>query len=971
MGNTKKLLLIGWDAADWKVIHNLMDQGKLPTIKHLVENGVMGNLRTLIPMFSPMLWTSIATGKRPFKHGICGFYEPTVDEKNVQPMTNISRKCKAIWNILNQQDLESLVVGWWPSHPAEPINGVMVSDYFHKAPRKPGDPWNLLPSSVYPRELLKEVAEFRVHPLEMRPEHILPFVPEAPEIDQSKDPRLSSIMRMLAECTTIHATSTYLLETQPWDFCAIYNDAIDHFCHGFMKFYPPQQATVNDRDFRLYHQVVASIYVYHDMMLKRLLELADEETTVLLVSDHGFHPDHLRPTKISTEPAGPAKEHREFGIFLAMGPGIKKDHVIHGANLLDVAPTILSLFGLPVGDDMDGQVLTDLFVAEPEVKSIPSWEDVAGNDGQHPADMKMESAESKAALDQLVALGYIDPPSENTEDQVAKSKTELDYNLARSYMDAEMHGEAIPLLNRLYLTHPLEYRFGVQLCNCLKAMGRIDELEQVVNHLNASWRQAAEVAKTKIREIAKIVKQRRAHFLELKKLEDQDEGQDQAPNPNGRPKIIDENERFAIRKLRAVARGNPQTLDYLAAVVAVSKDDFEQALECLERAELTKSPNPGFQYHVGNVYLGLQRFDDAERSFQRALEFDENHANSLMGLCRTYLEMNRSEQALGFGRQAVGLNFHFPLGHYFYATARLKTGDVTGAITSLKTAVEQNPNFAQAHELLTQIYSQSQIDAELAKVHQVAAKSVEVENEEVLGQYEPIELPDLEQIDLAAELPGLSDGINSEFLRPLAQPKIQPDQTTDDLPSVVIVSGLPRSGTSMMMQMLVAGGLEPFTDRKRSADENNPNGYFEADVVKQIAKNNAWINQCGSKVVKVVAPLIQYLPQAANYKVVLMERSIDEVLSSQYSMLMRLNQELPDAQQIEREKETLAKVFKFQLRQAVNLLRVHGHELMTVSFAQAMQNPMEIAEKVGQFVGCTDIEKMKATVDPTLHRERK
>ena len=967
MGNSKKLMLIGWDAADWKVIHNLMDQGKLPTIKHLVENGVMGNIRTLIPMFSPMLWTSIATGKRPFKHGICGFYEPTVDEKNVQPMTNISRKCKAIWNILNQQDLESLVVGWWPSHPAEPINGVMVSDYFHKAPRKPGDAWNLLPSSVHPREMLKEVAEFRVHPLEMQPEHILPFVPEAQEIDQTKDPRLSSIMRMLAECTTIHATSTYLLETQPWDFCAIYNDAIDHFCHGFMKFYPPQQATVNDRDFRFYHQVVSSIYVYHDMMLKRLLELADEETTVILVSDHGFHPDHLRPTKISTEPAGPAKEHREFGIFLAMGPGIKKDHVIHGANLLDVTPTILSLLGLPIGDDMDGQVLTDIFIREPEIQSIPSWEGVAGNDGQHPADMKMESAESKAALDQLVALGYIDPPSENTEDQVAKSKTELDYNLARSYMDAEMHGDAIPLLNQLYLNHPLEYRFGVQLCNCLKAMGRIGELEQVVNHLNASWRKAADVAKSKIREIAKIVKQRRAHFLELKKLEDQE----QATIPNGRPKIIDENERFAIRKLRAVARGNPQTLDYLAAVVAISKDDFEQALVLLERAELTTSTNPGFQYHVGNVYLGLDRFKDAERAFQRALEIDENHANSLMGLCRTCLEMNRSEQALDFGRQSVGLNFHFPLGHYFYATARLKTGDVAGAIKSLTTAVEQNPNFVQAHELLAQIYSKSQIDEELAKQHQSAATSVEMQNENVLDQYEPIELPDVEQIDLAAELPGLSDGTNEEFLRPLAQPKVQSEKNAEALPSVVIVSGLPRSGTSMMMQMLVAGGLKPFNDQKRSADENNPKGYFEAEVVKQITKNNAWINECDSKVVKVVAPLIQYLPQAAKYKVILMERSIDEVLASQYAMLQRLNEKVPDPEQVEREKEALAKVFNFQLRQAVNLLRVHGHELMTISFARAMNNPLEIAEKVGRFVGCEDIEKMKKAVDPTLYRERK
>ena len=98
-------------------------------------------------------------------------------------MTNVSRKCKAIWNILNQNDLRSLVVGWWPSHPAEPIDGVMVSDFFHKAPRKPGDPWRLMDKCVHPEELTSELSEFRVHPLEMTAEEILPFLPDGADID--------------------------------------------------------------------------------------------------------------------------------------------------------------------------------------------------------------------------------------------------------------------------------------------------------------------------------------------------------------------------------------------------------------------------------------------------------------------------------------------------------------------------------------------------------------------------------------------------------------------------------------------------------------------------------------------------------------------------------------------------------------------------------------------------------------------
>ena len=87
----KKVLLIGWDAADWQVITPLLDQGKMPNLQKLVEQGTMGNLATLYPDLSPMLWTSIATGKYPFKHGICGFTEPDPHGNGIRPITNLSR----------------------------------------------------------------------------------------------------------------------------------------------------------------------------------------------------------------------------------------------------------------------------------------------------------------------------------------------------------------------------------------------------------------------------------------------------------------------------------------------------------------------------------------------------------------------------------------------------------------------------------------------------------------------------------------------------------------------------------------------------------------------------------------------------------------------------------------------------------------------------------------------------------------
>ena len=128
----KKVLIIGWDAADWKIINPLLDAGLMPSLESLINKGVMGDLATLDPVLSPILWTSIATGKTGDKHGILNFVEPVPDQIELRPVTSTSRKCKALWNILSQNNLKSNIIGWWPSNPAEPINGVMVSNFFQK-----------------------------------------------------------------------------------------------------------------------------------------------------------------------------------------------------------------------------------------------------------------------------------------------------------------------------------------------------------------------------------------------------------------------------------------------------------------------------------------------------------------------------------------------------------------------------------------------------------------------------------------------------------------------------------------------------------------------------------------------------------------------------------------------------------------------------------------------------------------------
>ena len=331
----KKVLLIGWDAADWKVIEPLMEAGEMPNLQKLVDGGVMGNIATLQPVLSPMLWTSIATGKRAYKHGIHGFSEPCPNTGAIRPITNLSRSTKAVWNILNQNDKKCNVIGWWPSYPAEPLSGMMVADQFKTPPPNHEAPWPLRPGMVHPAELSEHVAPLRISPYELEEEHLLPFVPNAAKIDQEKDQRLVAVAKSIAECSSVHAVATAAMQLEPWDFMAVYYDAIDHFSHGFMKYHPPKQDHISDDDYEMFKDVVNSAYRYHDMMLGVLMHLAGEDTTIILMSDHGFHSDHLRPVSLPNEPAGPADEHRHHGILVVNGPGIKKDELVYGASLLD------------------------------------------------------------------------------------------------------------------------------------------------------------------------------------------------------------------------------------------------------------------------------------------------------------------------------------------------------------------------------------------------------------------------------------------------------------------------------------------------------------------------------------------------------------------------------------------------------------------------------------------------------------
>src|SRR5262249_36786519 len=155
-------------------------------------------------------------------------------------------------------------------------NGVMVSNHFQEVAGAPDQPTPLIPGAVHPQSLAESLRELRVHPMELDGEFIRLFVPDYQKVDQKTDKRLHALGKIVAETMSIHSVGTELLNTQSWDFAAVYYNGIDHFGHAFMRYHPPRLPWIADEDFAIYQHVIANAYRYHDAMLGTLLNSADE-----------------------------------------------------------------------------------------------------------------------------------------------------------------------------------------------------------------------------------------------------------------------------------------------------------------------------------------------------------------------------------------------------------------------------------------------------------------------------------------------------------------------------------------------------------------------------------------------------------------------------------------------------------------------------------------------------------------------
>jgi predicted AlkP superfamily phosphohydrolase/phosphomutase len=401
----RKILILGIDGMEWDIMGPLVEEGRLPTFARVLSEGAWGELRSLDVLESPVIWTSIATGKVPEKHGIMGFAKARRGGEPV-PITSNVRRVKAIWNILGDRGWSVGVIGWLSTWPAERVNGYLVTDYFNYgwSPGSEGDSEGI----TFPPGLADEIADLRVMDKDVPDEQAAKLTHGVVPTEGALRRRFDALKGVLASDETTLAVAQYLEERMPVDFHAVYLKGIDGVSHLYwVDMLPESGPPVSKEEASVFDDVIVTYYEEMDGVLARFLETADDNTTVVLTSDHG----HSGPKKAGGGYRFGIAMHDPTGVLAFWGKDIAPGVELADPGVMDITPTLLALCGLPVAEDMDGRVLTEAidpqFLRAHPVGTIETYESGESDrsaEGQEP----IESSVDDEVRERLRALGYIE-----------------------------------------------------------------------------------------------------------------------------------------------------------------------------------------------------------------------------------------------------------------------------------------------------------------------------------------------------------------------------------------------------------------------------------------------------------------------------------------------------------------------------------------------------------------------------------
>ncbi len=615
-----RIIVLGLDGLDPGVIDLLMSEGRMPNFAKLRTEGTYGELISSKPILSPIIWTTIATGRNPADHRIGHFVAVNQKTGEQLPVTSQMRAVKALWNIFSDADKKVAVVGWWATWPAESVAGAIVSDHtcYHFLFDEGVDGDADSTGVTYPPHLQDSLQAMIRRPASVTRSEIADFV-QVSEEELARPFRfeddLSHFKWAYATAETYRAVGKHLWETENPDLLMVYIEGTDSTSHLFGHLFRAEGlAGELAEQQRRYGRAVEEMYLYADRVVGEFIEIMDDDTTLLVLSDHGFQlgalPDD--PSKTRDMRRVSEKFHNIEGILYAYGKNVKARRRFDRPVLVDVAPTILTLAGLSPARDMPGRVLYEGLDVRREDRSVASYEtfesSVAAVD-------RGDAEVDPAILERLRALGYLDTESPTG-----------DRNLAAMLFQEGRYAEAVDAYRSLIAAQPDDGGLRASLAGALGSLGRYDEaLDQLdtatrLSPLNPESYHNRGVILEKQGKTAKAVGEYRQALR-------------YAPGYQA--------SRQALLRLgadpsgRLAATADESRANQLAdqASLAARRGDYAAAMKLLDQAEALAPRLAVLYQYRANVAFLMGDVEAARRALGKALEIEPDNA-----LFRTNLE---------------------------------------------------------------------------------------------------------------------------------------------------------------------------------------------------------------------------------------------------------------------------------------------------------------------------------------------
>jgi tetratricopeptide (TPR) repeat protein len=729
-----KVVLIGLDGADWNIIDPLIAAGRMPNLARLVRSGVRGRLRTITPMLSPVIWTSVATGVLPGRHGIIDFLASTGGDGARVPVTSSLRKVKAIWNILSEHEKSVGIVGWWASYPAEPVRGFIVSDrvayqlFGAHAVRE-----QAREGRVHPPDLDDLVASLTIAPETLGLQQVaryvrLPADPATLPDDQSK--LIDDFKTLLAAGDTYARLAQSLARRFRPDFLALYLEGTDTVAHLFMPHAAPPLPGVDREAARRFGRTVDEYYRHADELIGQVLEAAETGSAVIVCSDHGFRTGENRPLTDSRIGYGQAADwHRKYGILVLAGGPFRARQELQEASVLDLAPTILTLFGLPVAEDMDGRPIIDAFdpafLRAHPIRYVPTFEGAAvasaGPGDAAPPGPPADPQGDEALRQRLQSLGYLKqdtPNSHNNRGMLLLAEGKLDeaiaafqeairstenmdiarLNLARAYYKKKDYDAAIEALRELLARQPRSKDAENLLGNIAMEGGRLEDAE-------THFRRALEYEPnfTDARNSLGLLYDRMGRLeeaiREFRKVIEVDPEYAEAFNNIG---VIRKKEgrldEAAAQFRKAIAADAEFAGSYSnLALIYEQQGNLAAAEQQFREALRRDGGNVAARTNYGGLLYMKGDLEGARRELERAAALDRGYAPAQNNLGAVYGRLGLPAEELSAYRRAVALDPDYADARHNLGLALIRRGDIEAGEIQMRRALAVDPRYGPAY----------------------------------------------------------------------------------------------------------------------------------------------------------------------------------------------------------------------------------------------------------------------------------